>query len=275
MVGGEPTCAFRDTPMSAAAVTEVSIASVCLVNYNRVRAGLQPVWIDPRLASAAEGHARDQAARNFFDHVNPDGCNPSCRALAVGYPLGAGENIYAGIATATTAVDGWLRSPGHRSNILNPSYRTIGSGTAVGGESGRQWVHTFGSVSAPITAVSGLEPGFQGAAFPGRESPVTGDRAPARGSRMRSRLRVRSARITRAWRLQLTATITSRANGGRLRVRVRARGRTVTFRIRIAGGRARLNRKLPARVRARRMLVTIHYAGTSRVHPGGVRLPFS
>lgn len=268
-IGGRPTCAFRDTPLSARRLVEVSVASICLLNRQRVLAGLQPVWVDARLNAAALGHARDEVARNFFGHVNPDGCDPSCRAVAAGYAGAAAENIYAGVSTATDAVDGWMRSSGHRTNILSSGYRTMGSGTAVGGLHGRQWVHTFGFRPAPLTAVSGLEPQFQGAANPDAAGRPT---AGGRSAKSPAGLRVRSARITRAWRLRVSAAITRRANGGRVRIRVRGRGATVTYRVRIANGSVRLSRTLPRRVRARRMTVALHYAGSSRVRSATVTL---
>jgi len=266
-VGAQSTCAWRDTPISAGRLREVSISSVCLMNDQRVRAGLQPLRVDPRLWAAAEGHARDEAARNFFSHTNPDGCDPSCRAQAAGYPVGAGENLFAGVTTAAQAVDGWMNSPGHRANILSAGYQTLGSGTAMGGPYGTQWVQTFGAAPAPITAATGLEPAFQGAADPDRDGSAT--------QLVAADLKVSGAKITHTWRLKLTATLTRRADGGRVRVRVRGRGRSVTYTARIAGGRARLNRKLPRRVRASRMRVTVSYAGNGSVRADSVKLKFS
>lgn len=271
VLGSQPTCKWRTTAISSRRLAEVSVASVCLLNYQRVRAGLQPVWVDARLQAAAIGHARDEAARNFFEHVNPDGCSPSCRASIAGYPQGAGENIYAGVTTAAEAVDGWMRSPGHRANILAGIYRTIGSGTAIGGPDGRQWVHDFGFVGAPITAVSGLEAQFQGAADPdaGGSTPSTGS------AKSSARLRVTSARLSGTWRLRLTATVTRRANGGHVRVTVRGRGRSKTYTARISAGRARLSKTLALKVRARRMTITVSYAGSRRVRSAKVTLRFS
>ena len=40
----------------------------------------------------------------------------------------AGENIAKGYSTPERVVDAWMNSPGHRANILNPSYTMIGVG---------------------------------------------------------------------------------------------------------------------------------------------------
>ena len=273
-LSAQPTCRWRDTTISARRLVEVSIASVCLVNYQRVRAGLQPVWVDARLQAAAAAHARDEAARNFFDHGDPDGCSPSCRAQRAGYPQGAGENILAGGRTANETVDGWMRSPGHRSNILGSGYRTMGSGTAIGGPYGTQWVHDFGGLAAPISAVSGLESQYQGSANPDAgSSGGTGDSAssPTKSS---AKLHVSSARLSKSWRLRITSTVTRLANGGRVKFRVSGHGHTQTYTTRITSGRARLNRTLPRSVRARRMTITVSYGGSRRVRSGKVTLHF-
>jgi len=256
VVGARATCAWRDTPISARRLSQASSASICLMNHRRVRAGLQPVWVDARLQAAAGRHARDMAARRYFSHVSPEGCNSTCRANAAGYPRGTGENLFAGPPTAAESVDGWMGSPGHRLNILDPEYRTVGSGTAMGGLFRRQWAQTFGPIGAPLSAISGLEARYQGRANP--DAPVLAN------------LRVRDLELTRAWRLKLTATIASRADGARVRIRVRARGETVSYLARIAEGRARLSRTLPRHMRARSLTVTVSYAGSSRVRAASV-----
>ena len=267
-IPSQPTCAWRETPLTSRNREPVSMATLCLLNHERVRHGLQPLHVDGRLTTAAVRHAEDEVARGFFDHDNPDGCDPRCRAAAAGYPGGAGENIYAGIATAAEAVRGWLDSAGHRANILDGGYRTVGSGTAVGGSDGRQWVHVFGGVPAPMSAVSGLEPQFQGAADPtDRNSPADG------GSRRDAKLKARRATLSGRV-VTLTATLTSVATG-RVRVSFRARGRTTSRSFRISGGRARVRLQLPrAQLGFRRATLVVRYPGDARVRPDTVRLYF-
>ena len=75
------------------------------------------------LFNAAGAHSTDMAANNYFSHTSQDGRNPGQRITGAGYAWGGyGENIAAGQTSAQAVVDGWLASPGHCANIMNPSY---------------------------------------------------------------------------------------------------------------------------------------------------------
>lgn len=105
-----------------------------LVNNERVAQGLEPLQSDPDLRAVARAHSEDMVARSFFDHVNPDGLDPFERMDNAGILFtAAAENIAmnGGFADpAATAVDGWMNSPGHRTNILNGVYTHAGLGVA-------------------------------------------------------------------------------------------------------------------------------------------------
>ena len=276
LIPAQPTCAWRQTTLSARYVKEGSMASLCLLNHERVRQGLQPLWVDGRLQTAAERHAQDEVTRRFFAHTNPDGCNPSCRAQAAGYPQGAGENISGGRATAEAVIAGWLASPGHRSNILG-NYRTVGSGTAIGGQYGREWVHTFGFVGAPFSAVSGLEPQFQGAADPSGGAAVaprmpTTPRPAAAARKSAPALRLRSVNARSGRRLQLSATLARAADGGRVRIVLRARGRSWRSSVIVRRGQIRFARAIPRMLRGfRRATLTVTYTGSAKLSSATVR----
>ena len=100
------------------------------------------------LASAAELYSRDMANHNFFDHKDRDGRMPGDRAELAGY-LGQqiGENIAAGHDSVRKVVDGWLASPGHCANLMNPQYRELGAAYAVDSSSdaGIYWTAMFGT----------------------------------------------------------------------------------------------------------------------------------
>ncbi|TWO65028.1 CAP domain-containing protein [Caenimonas sedimenti] len=96
-------------------------------------------WND-QLVSAASGHSRDMADRNYFDHRSLSGTEPAHRVDAVGYKWrGVAENIAAGQFDAHSVMRGWLNSPGHCSNIMDPKFTEIGvacaarAGTVYGG----------------------------------------------------------------------------------------------------------------------------------------------
>ncbi len=106
-----------------------------------------PLTMDPALRCAARKHSADMAARNFFDHTNPDGETPWDRMAKAGYGnySNAGENIAAGSADAQGTMNQWLGSDGHCANIMNPAFQHIGVGYSTGGQYGHLWTQVFGA----------------------------------------------------------------------------------------------------------------------------------
>lgn len=92
------------------------------------------------LTCAARVHSKDMVDRNYFSHNNPDGNSPGWRIDQAGFAGGrTGENIAAGQTSAAQVMDGWMNSPGHCRNIMNPAYDYIGIGHHE-----RHWTQTFG-----------------------------------------------------------------------------------------------------------------------------------
>jgi uncharacterized protein YkwD len=84
--------------------------------------------------------------RQFFAHRNPDGQQPWDRMVKAGYRYHmAAENIGAGFTTPEAMVRGWMKSPGHRENILNCALEETGVGY-VHADDGRRyyWTQDFG-----------------------------------------------------------------------------------------------------------------------------------
>jgi uncharacterized protein YkwD len=106
--------------------------------------------VSRQLNEAATDHARDMARRKYFEHRGRDGSQPKDRVLSAGYrPRLSGENIAYGPESAEEVVAGWLDSPGHCANIMDPRFQDIGVGLATGRKRGQiYWVQTFG---APIS----------------------------------------------------------------------------------------------------------------------------
>jgi uncharacterized protein YkwD len=118
-------------------------AVVALVNHERVQAGCKPVRADPRLRDAARAHSTDMATHNFFSHTGSDRSSPFDRMRQAGYNQGLSENIARGYASADDVMRGWMRSPGHRRNILNCAARAVGVGVLYRGRE-PFWTQDFG-----------------------------------------------------------------------------------------------------------------------------------
>ncbi len=91
-----------------------------------------PVAWNDTLGQAALGHSRDMAQRRYFDHHEADGSDAGERAQRLGYRWSRiGENIASGLGSPEEAVAGWLASPGHCANLMNPNYTQMGAAYAV------------------------------------------------------------------------------------------------------------------------------------------------
>jgi uncharacterized protein YkwD len=95
-----------------------------------------PLRWQVQLATAAEAHAQDMAAVGEISHTGSDGRTVRERIDAAGYAWSAiGENVAAGEPTVERAIGGWLASPAHCANILNPAFKDIGVACVVGAPS--------------------------------------------------------------------------------------------------------------------------------------------
>ncbi|WP_395363946.1 CAP domain-containing protein [Streptomyces sp. YH02] len=135
----EKTSAPSTADRGAAAEAEV----VRLVNTERAKVGCSPVSADARLAALAGAFSSDMAARGFFDHTDPDGDTPWARAEQAGVSGLGGENIARGQADAAAVMESWMNSDGHRANILNCDFTTLGVGVHFA-DGGPWWTQDFG-----------------------------------------------------------------------------------------------------------------------------------
>ena len=117
-----------------------------LVNKSRKQKGLAALTRNKNLDRAAQVHARDMVAKNYFSHQGRDGTTPKDRIQAAGYQgMAFGENIAQGQKTGKEVVQSWLDSPPHRANILNRDYKYMGIARVYKDEIYRYfWVQTFG-----------------------------------------------------------------------------------------------------------------------------------
>ncbi len=127
----------------SAAETAAGAEVLRLVNVERAKVGCSPVTASGALTDLATAFSDDMARRAFFDHTDPDGDTPWDRAKAAGVSGLGGENIARGQADAEAVMQAWMDSPGHKANILNCDFKTLGVGVHLG-PGGPWWTQNFG-----------------------------------------------------------------------------------------------------------------------------------
>lgn len=101
-----------------------------LVNAERAKYGLSALTVDTKVQQAALVRAKETA--QSFSHTRPNGSSFSTALTEAGVSYcTAGENIAYGQTTPQQVMNAWMNSSGHRANILNANYTTIGVGYTV------------------------------------------------------------------------------------------------------------------------------------------------
>jgi uncharacterized protein YkwD len=112
---------------------------VQLVNDTRRRAGLHQLDTDTPLARFANSRSAAMAAEHLLSHSGWE--NAIRRAGLVDNALG--ENVAYNYATPDAVMKGWMRSPGHRSNILHRTFKRLGVGCVIDERGHRWWTQDF------------------------------------------------------------------------------------------------------------------------------------
>lgn len=111
------------------------------LDANRIGAATkQPLAFHSQLIQAARNHSDWMLAADVFSHTGAGGSTPTERARAAGYPFSAAENIayYStqgpldSVGAVAGSHDGLFKSPGHRTNLMEPTYSVIGLGVRDG-----------------------------------------------------------------------------------------------------------------------------------------------
>jgi len=129
-----PAVAPRAAGVRAVTVTaeEAEKQMLALINNDRKRAGVGPVVLDDRLTAIARAHTRDMVDHDFVAHVSPRAGSPGDRLRRAGLaPTFASENVGRAY-TAEEAEQGFMSSPGHRANIVDPRPTRVGIGIVFG-----------------------------------------------------------------------------------------------------------------------------------------------
>ncbi|MEU6480630.1 CAP domain-containing protein [Streptomyces sp. NPDC047017] len=136
-----PSVTVPPVTVSAQALAEAQV--LVLVNQERARVGCSALAANSALTSLAENFSEDMATGGFFSSTDPGGATPWDRAAKLGITGLGGENIARGQADPAAVVAAWMNSPGHRANILNCGFRTVGVGVHYG-PGGPWWAQDFG-----------------------------------------------------------------------------------------------------------------------------------
>jgi uncharacterized protein YkwD len=121
-------CTGAADPVGSTSPQVLRAAVVCLVNQQRALHHLPLLLASPLLDRSAQGWTNVMVSSDQFTH----GTNFASRISAAGYVWrSAGENIATGYGTPRAVVRAWMASTGHCQNILNPSYRNVGTGVST------------------------------------------------------------------------------------------------------------------------------------------------
>ncbi len=148
----KPTSTKETEPLASASIIDAT-------NNERIKAGLAPLTLNPKLSSSATIKIEDMVKRQYFEHVSPNGKGVSDLGTEVGYNyIIMGENLALGsFVDSDDVVAAWMESPGHRANILNAQYQEIGVAVQKAEYQGREvWfaVQHFGTNRSACPAIS-------------------------------------------------------------------------------------------------------------------------
>ena len=136
---GAPTAPSTPTTPTTP-TTPVDTSFRGMLNDVRASNGAGPLSYDARLGAAAQGHADDMLANNYFSHTGLNGSSPGDRITATGYVWRTyGENIAKGQTSEEQVLQGWTNSPGHHANNINPAFEDYALAKAGSG-SNTYWV---------------------------------------------------------------------------------------------------------------------------------------
>ena len=118
---------------------------VNLVNQQRTANGLGTLAYDSSLSRIATHRSVEGADNNIFSHTRPDGSNFNVLFDIYGISswVTCGENLAKGYTSASSAMEGWMNSQGHKDNILNNSFTSIGVGIARDSTGIYYWTQIF------------------------------------------------------------------------------------------------------------------------------------
>lgn len=141
-----PTPAATPTPSTEQQGAELSQDEkklLDLINTERAKSNLSPLIADPELMKVARIKADDMTKNNYFSHYSPTYGSPFDMMRQFGITFKAAAENIAGNSTVEGAVSSWMKSEGHRSNIMNSNYNYTGIGISKSNKYGNVFVQMF------------------------------------------------------------------------------------------------------------------------------------
>jgi uncharacterized protein YkwD len=134
------------TPAEAAVVSAQTLQSdiVYWTNHQRAKAGCKALTVNTALTQAGITHSAWMARTGTFSHVGNGGSTFDARIRAAGYTKPSAENIAWGYRNGTDVVNAWMKSPGHRANLLNCKSKTVGVGAVYASNGNPYYSQEFG-----------------------------------------------------------------------------------------------------------------------------------
>jgi uncharacterized YkwD family protein len=123
-----PTPAPAPTPKSNPNISDEKQRMINLINSERAKVGLAPLKADVKVQEVAQVKAGDMAKNNYFSHTSPTYGSPFDMLRKFGVTFSAAAENIALNSSVEAAHSALMASEGHRKNILNPIYNTIGIG---------------------------------------------------------------------------------------------------------------------------------------------------
>lgn len=115
-------------------------------NKQRTNAGLPELTLDTRLNTSASNKCKHHAERDYWAHDDPNSSVTWESFLIEITYVSAGENHARGYYTAKQVMTGWMGSPEHRANLLNPNFDAVGFGVCDAPSSKRLVVQHFADI---------------------------------------------------------------------------------------------------------------------------------
>lgn len=135
------------SPAEAAAPTAARMVTdiVNATNRYRAQAGCAKVRMDANLGKAARGHSAWMAQTRKFSHVGSGNSTFATRVKRTGYTAPLSENIAYGYRSGAQVAASWMKSPGHRANMLNCRAKAVGVGAAYASNGTTYFTQVFGT----------------------------------------------------------------------------------------------------------------------------------